>query len=69
MKSDKSSRLLDLNRDLPTSTADVIALRQARKDERQNLEAYLEFLANVAASSAAALRARKGPAGTKPFEL
>jgi len=69
MKSKKSSRLLDLSRDLPTSAADVIALRNARKHDRQNLEAYLRFLASCPAPPLDELRSRKGPAGDKPFEL
>jgi hypothetical protein len=69
MKSRKSSRLLDLSRDLPTSAADVIGLRQARGSDRMNLEAYLECLAGFPAPTLEELRARKGPAGDKPFEL
>ena len=69
MKSKESSRLLDLDRDLPTSAADILALRQARRDRIQDLKTYLEFLSSFPDASAAALRARKGPAGSKPFEL
>jgi hypothetical protein len=69
MKSKKSSRLLDLSRDLPTSVADVIALRRARESGRLNLETYLRFLAGCPAPPLNELRARKGPAGDKPFEL
>jgi hypothetical protein len=69
MKSAKSSRLLDLCHDLPTGAADVLALRRARRHEMQDLKTYLEFLANFVAATPAALRARKGPFGLKPFEL
>ena len=69
MKSGRSSKPLDPSRDLPTSAADVIALRQARKSDRMSFEAYPKFLASFPAPSLAELRARKGPAGDKPFEL
>ncbi len=69
MKSRKSSRLLDLSRDLPTSTADVVALRQVRQRDRLNFEDYLKFLASCPAPTLDELRTRKGPAGDKPFEL
>ncbi len=69
MKSRRSSKLLNLSRDLPTSAADVIALRQARQSGRMNLEAYLKFLAIFPAPTLQELRSRKGPAGDKPFEL
>jgi hypothetical protein len=69
MKSKESSRLLDLDRDLPTNAADILALRRARKDKIQDLKTYLEFLASFQAPSTSALRARKGPSGIKPFEL
>jgi hypothetical protein len=69
MKSRRSSRLLDLSRDLPTSAADVVALRQVRQSERMSLESYLKFLASFPALTLQELRSRKGPAGDKPFEL
>lgn len=61
--------MLDLSRDLPTSAADVIALRQARPNDRMSLEDYLDFLARFPAPTFEELRARRGPAGDKPFEL
>ncbi len=69
MKSKRPSRLLDLSRDLPTSAADVIALRRARQNDRMSLEAYLNFLASFPAPTVEELRIRKGPAGDRPFEL
>ena len=69
MKSTKSSRLLHLHNDLPTGAADVLALRRARRHEIGDLETYLAFLTSFAAATPAALRARKGPSGLKPFEL
>jgi hypothetical protein len=69
MKSKESSRLLDLDRDLPTSAVDILALRQARRDRIQDLKTYLEFLSSFPDVSAATLHAKKGPAGPKPFEF
>ena len=69
MRSEKSSKPLDLNRNLPTSATDIFALRQARKDEIRDLKTYLEFLATFSVPPTAVLRMRKGPAGAKPFEL
>jgi hypothetical protein len=69
MKSKKSLRLLDLDRDLPTTAADIFALRQARRDKFNDLRSYLEFLSLFPEPSASALSERKGPAGSKPFEL
>jgi len=69
MKSASSCKLLDLERDLPTTSEDVLAMRRARESQPLNLAAYLEFLASFPPSPMSALRARKGPAGLKPFEL
>jgi hypothetical protein len=69
MKSKESAKLLDLDRDLPTSKEDVAALRQARKCDSTNLKTYFEFLALFPAPSTEELRAKKGPHGPKPFEL
>ena len=69
MKSKKSSKLLDLDRDLPTSAADLAALRQARRDRIHDLKSYFEFLARFPTASTRELSLRKGPAGPKPFEL
>jgi hypothetical protein len=69
MKSKESSRLLDLDRDLPTSAEDIVALRQARKESIQDLKTYFEFLSRFPAPSTEELRARKGPRGPQLFEL
>jgi len=69
MKSKESSKILDLDRDLPTSAADILALGRARNNRIQDLKTYLEFLAGFPAPSTPALGARKGPAGPKRFEL
>ena len=69
MKSKESSKLLSLDRDMPTSAADIAALRRSRRDRIHDLKSYLEFLAGFPARSTRELSSRKGPAGTKPFEL
>jgi hypothetical protein len=69
MRSEESLRLLDLNYDLPTTAADIRALRAARKDMIQNLESYIEFLSYFPEPLASVLTAKKGSAGSKPFEL
>ena len=69
MNSRRSSKILDLDRDLPTSPADVLALRNARKEDRPSLKTYLELLAGFPGPSLNVLRARKGPVGIKPFDL
>ena len=69
MKSKESSRLLDLDRDLPTSAADIAALRRACRDRIEDLKTYLDFLSSFQVPSTAALAGRKGPAGSKPFEF
>jgi hypothetical protein len=69
MKSKESSRLLDLERDLPTSVEDIIALRQTRRSDTADLKTYFEFLSQFPVSSTEELRARKGPRGPQPFEL
>jgi len=69
MRSKKSLRLLDLNRDLPTTANDVSALREARRERIQDLKSYLEFLSCFPQPSKSALSERKGPAGSRPFEL
>ena len=69
MTSKKSSRLLDLERDLPTDKADVSALKKAKLAGRINLEAYLAFLASLDAAPPSAARGKKGFAGAQPFVL
>jgi|WetSurSiteA1Bulk_404760.scaffolds.fasta_scaffold109839_2 hypothetical protein len=69
MKSNKSSELHELDRDLPTGPADIAALRRARRDTIRDLKLYFEFLAGFPAPPARELISRKGPAGPTPFEL
>jgi len=69
MKSSSSFRLLDLEHDLPTTREDVLALRKARESRPLTFAAYLEFLGNFTPPPISELRARKGPTGSRPFEL
>jgi hypothetical protein len=69
MTSRKSSRLLDLERDLPTDNAAVSALRKAKVAGGMDLEVYLEFLASLDAAPRPAVRRKKGFAGAQPFVL
>jgi hypothetical protein len=69
MKYKESSKRIDLDCDLPTGAEDIVALRQARREQIHNLQSYFEFLAGFPASSTLVLGSRKGPCGIKPFEL
>lgn len=69
MSSSKPSEILDLARDLPTTAADVAALRQARRRSmRLSPAEYLSFLESLPSPTPEELRARRGPRG-EPFEL
>jgi hypothetical protein len=69
MKSQKSSMLRNLNRDLLTTDADIAALKHTRKMQKLDLRDYLKFLSNFQDAPTRFLRARKGPTGDKVFEL
>ncbi len=69
MKSANSNKLVNLEQDLPTSREDILALRLARECRRLSFEDYLAFLASFPPVSMDELRARKGPAGDKSFEI
>jgi hypothetical protein len=69
MRSDARSEPLDLERDLPTSAADVVALRRARELGRLATQDYLRFLKALGPVSPDTLRARRGPRGREPFTL
>jgi hypothetical protein len=69
MKSKKSYKPLNLDCDLTTSAEDIFALRRARRDRIQNLSTYLRFLSGLHEPSISVLGARKGPTGSRPFEL
>lgn len=66
MSSGDSAETLDLDRDLPTTPAEVAALRRVRRSP-VTLEDYLRFLAALEPPPDA-LRRRPGPCG-EPFSL
>lgn len=68
MSSRKSSELLDLEHDLPTSREDLDALARIRDLRRVDFPTYLKFLGAVAPPPSSLLRLRRGPSG-EPFEL
>ena len=68
MRSSASREALSLDRDLPTTTNDVIVLRRLRHAQRISLEDYLRFLSGFDPLPPSVLRRRKGPAGS-PFDL
>jgi hypothetical protein len=68
VRSSDSPEVLSLERDLPTTAADVAALRRARAAPRIALEDYLRFLQSLDRPSTAALRARR-VAGGPPLDL
>jgi len=57
-----------LDRGLPTTAADVAALRRLGAPRHLDLEDYLRFLQALGAPPVSLLRARRGPKGP-PFEL
>ncbi len=68
MSSREHSRLLDLDRGLPTTPEDVAALRRARERSALDMVAFLRALASLPQPRWETLRARPGPHG-EPFEL
>lgn len=67
-RSDAPSSSLDLDRDLPTTREDVIALRRARSLAPLDLQGYLDFLALLPPRAEAPLP-RPAQRGDRPFEL
>jgi hypothetical protein len=67
-RSDAPSRTLDLDRDLPTTREDVIALRRARCLAPLDLQGYLDFLA-LLPPRGATLPPRPAQRGDRPFDL
>jgi len=61
--------LLQLERDLPTSREDVLALRRARFPETTDLSGYIAFLRSIAAMPVGGCPAGKPRKPTDPFEL
>ena len=68
MRSNVSAERLSLERGLPTTIADVAALRRVRAGRPMDTVAYLKFLSSLGPPPAGVLRARQGPAGD-PFVL
>jgi hypothetical protein len=66
--SSKRPEPLDLERDLPTTTEDVAALRRIRESRRVPFAEYLRFLSRLQMPDRAARR-RKTHEGQEPFEL
>jgi hypothetical protein len=60
--------LIDLERGLPTTQADIEALRRARRSPPMSPSEYLRFLSSLTVSMKA-LRERRGPRGPEPFQL
>ena len=68
MRSDAPSEGLDLDRDLPTTEADVRALRIFRGGGGSTDE-FLRFLRQLGDAPPEALRKRRLPKGDEPFQL
>jgi len=68
MSSADRSEPLDLERGLPTSPEDVVALRRLREGAVVSQAEYFRFLSRLPPPRLADLRARKGPRG-EPFRL
>jgi hypothetical protein len=66
MSSDRPSDAFDLGRDLPTTAADVEALRRARV-RGGSTEEYLRFLRDLGHADTERLRKRRLPRGDAPF--
>jgi hypothetical protein len=60
---------LDLERGVPTTPADVEALRRVRLSRRLTTEQYLRALGSLEAPSPEVLEARRRARGTEPFRL
>jgi len=69
MSSSDSADVLDLERDLPTTVEDVVALSRLRHHPRMELDAYFRFLSSFPPATVEALTARRGPRGPEPFTL
>lgn len=67
--SSKDSELLDLQRGIPTTPADVLALRRAKHSRRLSTADYLRALARLPQLPLAARRSRKRVYGGEPFRL
>ena len=60
---------LDLERGIPTTPADVLALRRVKRSRRLSTEDYLRALARLPAPPPGARRSRQRIYGGEPFRL
>jgi hypothetical protein len=67
--SSRDSDLLDLERGIPTTPADALALRRVRRSRRLSTEDYLRALARLPPLPLEARRARRRVHGGEPFQL
>ena len=67
--SSRDSDLLDLERGIPTTPADVLALRRVKHSRRLSTEDYLRALGCLPELSLGARRSRKRVYGGEPFRL
>jgi len=67
--SSSDSDLLDLERGIPTTPADVLALRRVKQSRRLSTEDYLRALGCLPELSLGARRSRKRVYGGEPFRL
>lgn len=68
MRSEEPSEYLDLEKGLPTTPADVAALKRLRSRPPLTTPEFLRFLASLEPPTWLALRSRTGPRG-EPFRL
>ena len=68
MSSDARANLLDLDRGLPTTAADVEALRRLPMPTLTTAD-YMSWLRWFEPKDASVLRDRRGPSGDEPFRL
>ncbi len=67
--SSRDSDLLDLERGLPTTPADVLALRRIKRGRRLSTEEYLRALAQLPPRPPATRPPKKRVYGGEPFRL
>jgi len=67
--SSRDSDLLDLERGIPTTPADVKALRRVKRSRRLSTEDYLRALGRLPELPPGARRSRKRVFGGEPFRL
>jgi hypothetical protein len=60
---------LDLERGVPTTAADVLALRRVRRSRRLSTEQYLRALSRVPPLPPGTIERRRRAGGVEPFRL